>query len=76
MVSTKVYKGFQTVIPAKMRKELNIQESDILEWEKQDNKLIITPKPKRDLKELVGLIKTEKPTNAVEITKKLRTGEF
>lgn len=74
MVSTKVYKGFQTVIPAKIRKELNIKQSDLLEWETEENKIILTKKEKIDLSSIVGIISDEK-LDSVEATKKAGMGE-
>ncbi|KZX10960.1 AbrB/MazE/SpoVT family DNA-binding domain-containing protein [Methanobrevibacter curvatus] len=31
-MTTKIYKGFQTVIPSEIRKKLNIEIEDIVEW--------------------------------------------
>lgn len=74
MVSTKVYKGFQTVIPAEIRKELNIKQSDVLEWKTKENKIILTKKEKNDISSLIGIISDEK-LDSVEATKKAGMGE-
>ena len=74
MVLTKVYKGFQTVIPAKIRKELNIEQADLLEWETNENKIIIRKKEKTDLSSIIGIISDEK-LDSVEATRKAGEGE-
>ncbi|KZX16442.1 hypothetical protein MBCUT_08280 [Methanobrevibacter cuticularis] len=74
MVSTKVYKGFQTVVPAKIRKEFNIKEEDVLEWKTNKNEIILTKKEKNELSSIVGIISDEK-LDSVEATKKAGMGE-
>jgi len=74
MVSTKVYKGFQTIIPAKIRKELDIKQSDELEWKTNKNEIIVTKKEKIDLSSLVGIISDEN-LDSVEATRKAGMGE-
>lgn len=74
MVSTRVYKGFQTVIPVKIRKEFNIEQSDLLEWEIKENRIILTKKEKSELSSIVGLISDEE-LDSVEATKKAGMGE-
>lgn len=32
VISTKIYKGFQTVVPSEIRKELGVNDTDIIEW--------------------------------------------
>jgi len=74
MVLTKVYKGFQTVIPAKIREELNIKQADLLEWETSENKIILRKKEKADLSSIIGIISDEK-LDSVEATRKAGMGE-
>ena len=74
MVTTKIYKGFQIIIPSKIRKELDMKESDILEWEKQDDKAVITFRPKRELNDMIGLI-SDGDLDSVRDTKRAGMGE-
>lgn len=74
MVLTKVYKGFQTVIPAKIREELNIKQSDLLEWETKEDKIILRKKEKAELSSIIGIISDEK-LDSVEATRKAGRGE-
>ena len=74
MVLTKVYKGFQTVIPAKIREELNIKQADLLEWETRENKIIVRKKVKTDLSSIIGIISDEK-LDSLEATRKAGRGE-
>lgn len=60
MVLTKVYKGFQTVIPAKIREKHNIKHADLLEWETKEDKTILRKKEKTDLSSIIGIISDEK----------------
>lgn len=39
--STKVYAGGQTVIPVSIRKELNIDKDDQLNWTIEDGKMVV-----------------------------------
>ena len=41
MVLTNLYSGFQTVVPASIRKELNLKLEDSLDWSIEDGKMII-----------------------------------
>ena len=77
MVCTRLYKGFQTVVPAEIRKELDLSLDDVLDWSTEDGKMIIEIKrqiPISDLSKFV--IKGTGPTNAVELKKKAGRGEL
>ena len=74
MVLTKVYKGFQTVIPAKIREEFNIKQADILEWETKEDRIILRKKEKAELSSIIGIISDEK-LDSVEATRKAGMGE-
>lgn len=77
MVYTKLYKGYQTVVPAEIRKELNLTMDDILDWSTEDGKMIIEIKrqaPMSDLSEFE--IMAPEPTDAVELKKRSGRGEF
>lgn len=77
MVVTKLYNGFQTVVPAQIRKELDLRIDDLLEWSTEDGKMIIEIKrqaPMSDLSEFE--IKAPEPTDAVDLKKRSGRGEF
>ena len=69
MVSTRVYKGYQTIIPKIIRNQMKIKEKDILDWTTKDNKIIITVRRKRELSDLIALI-SDDSLDSVESTKK------
>lgn len=70
---TKVYKNNQTTIPSKVRKELNISEDSIINWDLNPDKTItISVKNKKpSVKDLVGLGSSKEVTNAVELKRGL-----
>ena len=49
MVCTRLYKGFQTVVPAEIRKELDLSLDDVLDWSTEDGKMIIEIKRQRPI---------------------------
>ncbi|HUW67286.1 MAG TPA: AbrB/MazE/SpoVT family DNA-binding domain-containing protein, partial [Candidatus Nanoarchaeia archaeon] len=66
---TKISKGYQTVIPSKIRKAYNIKPGDILDWTETEKGILVQPRKKRTLQDITGLIKTE--GDAVESKKKV-----
>lgn len=74
MVSTRVYKGYQTIIPKTIRNQMKIKEKDILDWTTKDNKIIMTVRRKRELNDLIALI-SDDSLDSVESTKKTGMGE-
>jgi len=69
---TKVSKGYQTVIPAKIRKSYKITPGDVLEWIDTEEGILVHPRRKRTLQDIVGLVKTE--GDAVESKKRVQKG--
>jgi AbrB family looped-hinge helix DNA binding protein len=69
---TKISKGYQTVIPSKIRKAHNIKPGDILDWTETEKGILVQPRKKRTLQDITGLIKTE--GDAVESKKKVQKG--
>lgn len=77
MVYTRLYKGFQTVVPAEIRKELDLQMDDLLDWTIEDGKMVIEIKRQRPISDLSRfVIKGTGPTDAVELKKKAGRGEL
>ncbi len=69
---TKISKGFQTVVPAILRKTHKIMPGDILEWTDTDDGILVHPRKKRTLDDIIGLVKAE--GNAVESKKAIQKG--
>ena len=69
---TKVSKGYQTVVPSKIRKAYNIIPGDILEWTDTNNGILVRPRKKRTLEDITGLVRSE--GDAVESKKKVQKG--
>lgn len=69
---TVISKGYQTVVPAKIRKAHNILPGDVLEWVDSEKGIIVRPRKKRTLKDIIGLVKAE--GDAVESKKRAQKG--
>jgi len=73
---TKLYNGFQTVVPSKIRKKLNLDLDYIVEWNiSDDNKVEIEFRKKTDFLDLVGMVSSKDNTDSVKLQRKLRNGE-
>ncbi|MFZ3168139.1 MAG: AbrB/MazE/SpoVT family DNA-binding domain-containing protein [Candidatus Methanoperedens sp.] len=69
---TVISKGYQTVVPAKIRKAHKIVPGDVLEWIDTEKGIIVQPRKKRTLKDIIGLVKGE--GDAVETKKRVQKG--
>ena len=77
MVVTKLYKGFQTVVPSEIREELNLTIEDSLDWSIEEGKMVIEIKRQRPISDLSEFVITDsEATDAVEIKKKSGRGEL
>ena len=75
-LSTKIYKGFQTAIPAEIRRKLNLEVDDIVEWILDaDGNLNIEFRKKSNFEDIIGIGKTPYKTDAVKMKKKASRGE-
>lgn len=76
VVSTKMYKGFQTVVPSEIRNKLNVDDSDIIDWviDEEKNTVILSFRKKSKLHDLSGKGKLDKATNAVDLKHKSQKG--
>ena len=76
VISTNIYKGFQTVIPSEIRKELGVKDTDIVDWviNKKNNNVIVSFRKKPSLHDLSGMGKLDKVTNAVDLKHKSQKG--
>jgi bifunctional DNA-binding transcriptional regulator/antitoxin component of YhaV-PrlF toxin-antitoxin module len=74
--TSNLYKGFQTVVPSKIRKKLNLDLNHVLEWNINENgKVEVEFRKKTDFMDLKGLVSSEKHTDSVKLQRKMRRGE-
>lgn len=69
---TVISKGYQTVVPAKIRKAHDIMPGDVLDWIDSEAGIIVHPRKKRTLNDIIGLVKSE--GDAVESKKRAQKG--
>lgn len=69
---TVISKGYQTVVPARIRKTHKILPGDVLEWTENEKGILVQVRKKRTLKDIIGLVKAE--GDAVESKKSLQKG--
>lgn len=76
IAKTNIYNRFQTVIPKEIRKKLDINKEQIIEWDINDKgKVELTFRNKLTTKDMIGRYTTKKPINATKKLKKLERGE-
>jgi AbrB family looped-hinge helix DNA binding protein len=74
MVSkTKISDGYSTVLPAEIRKALNLTPGDILQWDVSDGIITIQPRKKVTLMGICGIISSG--GDALNDKKKMQSGE-
>lgn len=72
VANTKVYKNFQTAIPREIREKFNITRDTIVEWGiNEDGEPTISFRDKVHVEDIIGLVKTDKPTNSVELKREM-----
>ena len=70
---TKISDGYSTVLPAEIRKKLDLTPEDMLQWDIENNSLIITPRKKVALLDICGYISVG--GDAVIDKKRVQSGE-
>jgi len=70
---TKLSEGYSTVLPAEIRKALNLVPGDILQWEIEKGIIIVKPRKKETLEEITGMISVG--GDAVTAKKNVQSGE-
>jgi len=73
-METKISKGYQVVVPSIIRNKFRIKEGDSLVWEILDNKIIVKPKKKKTIENIVGIVSVK--ADAVELKKKAQRDEL
>lgn len=69
---TLISKGYQTVVPARIRKAHQILPGDVLEWTDTGQGILVQPRKKRTLQDIVGIVKSG--GDAVESKKLIQKG--
>ena len=78
MVSvTKIYDKFQTVIPAEVRNEFNLDKSYKIEWRIKDNgKVELEFIKELTLDDMVGRYTAKEPIDSVKLKKEFNNGNL
>ena len=77
VVSSKIYKGFQTIIPSKIRNEIGITLDDTLNWRIEKDVIIVEVEKQRPLSDLAKFaIALDEETDSVDLKRKSGRGEF
>ncbi|MDI9437000.1 MAG: AbrB/MazE/SpoVT family DNA-binding domain-containing protein [Euryarchaeota archaeon] len=71
---TKISKGFQTVVPARIRKRFQVGPGDIMEWIPTGDGVELKFRKKVAIDDVLGMVE-EPETDAVELKKKAQMGE-
>jgi len=70
---TKISEGYSTVLPAEIRKALDLNPGDMLQWDVENGLITIKPRKKMTLAGICGVISNG--GNAVNDKKKIQSGE-
>ena len=70
---TKISEGYSTVLPAEIRKALNLKPGDLLQWDVENGLIKIQPRKKMTLAGICGVISSG--GNAVNDKKKIQSGK-
>lgn len=74
--TTKLSKGYQTVVPSEIRKKLDIKPDDLIKWEiVNDNEVKVKFEKKITLEDVAGFISSDKKTNSVKLKKRIQRGD-
>ncbi|CEL24518.1 hypothetical protein MB9_0877 [Methanobacterium formicicum] len=74
MTETKISKGFQTVVPAEIRKKFKVGPGDVLEWIPTENGVELKFRKKVIIEDILGMVEGPE-TDAVKLKKKAQRGE-
>ena len=77
IVSSKIYKGFQTVIPSKIRDDIGITLEDTLNWRVEKDVIIVEVEKQRPLSDLAKFaISLDEETDVVDLKRRSGRGEL
>ena len=70
MLTGKLYNNNQITVPSEIRKKHNLKPGTIIEWIEDDTGDIkLNFRIKSELRDIIGILNTKKPTNAVKLKK-------
>jgi len=69
---TKISDGYSTVLPAEVRKALDLSPGDVLQWEVENGVITIRPRKKMTLAGICGMVSAG--GDAVQDKKMLQSG--
>lgn len=76
-VTSKIYKGFQTIIPSKIRNEIGITLEDTLNWKIKGDVIVVEVKKQRPLNDLADFaISLDEESDVVDLKRKSGRGEI
>ncbi|MEM2481413.1 MAG: AbrB/MazE/SpoVT family DNA-binding domain-containing protein [Candidatus Hadarchaeales archaeon] len=75
-LETKISKGYQTVVPAKLRKAYGISPGDRTIWEEGKGEIKNQDQKEKELQEIIGMVSGREGMDAVELKKKAQRGEL
>ncbi len=55
-IESRVSKGFLTVVPKAIRREMKVTAGDRLTWTVEDNRMIVIPRRVKALEDITGVI--------------------
>jgi len=70
---TKISDGYSTVLPAEIRKALDLAPGDVLQWDVEEGSIRIRPRKKMTLAGICGVVSAG--GNALNDKKKVQSGE-
>ncbi len=69
---TKISNGYSTILPAEIRKALNLTPGDVLQWDVDDGIITIKPRKKVTLNQICGVVSSG--GDAVTDKKRIQSG--
>lgn len=72
LATTKLYKNNQTAVPSIIRDKFGVDGDTIIEWGiNKNNEPIIKFRKKRNIEDIIGMIRLEEKTDSVKLKKEL-----
>lgn len=74
IATTTLYKNYQLAIPKAIRNQLKELDSEntVIDWSiNENNEIIIRPRRKVSLEDVIGIIEDDDPRNSVELKRSL-----
>ncbi|MEE8358892.1 MAG: AbrB/MazE/SpoVT family DNA-binding domain-containing protein [Candidatus Hydrothermarchaeales archaeon] len=76
-MKTKISKGYQTVVPKEIRGKFGLKQGDSLLWEDRDGEVVVKPKKKTTIEDIMGIVSDDVfEADAVALKKKAQRGQL